>query len=230
MPAEVIPMTQASLPIDRCQHQHTTGLTHREAMQVGYSGLLGLGMPSVLAGRASAKSNGLTGAAPKQVLIVFLTGAASHHETFDMKPQAPAEVRGEFKPTSTSVPGLHVSEHLPELAKRAHQYAIVRSLSHGDNNHLMSTHYVLTGDLQPGGFFDKVASRTDWPCYSAACAYLRPRDDGIPSGTQSRPLSNFSCTPCTRSRFTSGFVEQRWLPYPVRLPLISAKYSGLSLK
>lgn len=182
MPAEVIPMTQASLQIDRCQHQHTTGLTRREAMQVGYSGLLGLGMPSVLAGRASAKSNGLTGAAPKQVLIVFLTGAASHHETFDMKPHAPAEVRGEFKPTSTSVPGLHVSEHLPELAKRAHKYAVVRSLSHGDNNHLMSTHYVLTGDLQPGGFFDKVASRTDWPCYSAACAYLRPRDDGIPSG------------------------------------------------
>jgi hypothetical protein len=58
----------------------------------------------------------------------------------------------------------------------------VRSLSHTDNNHLMSTHYVLTGEKQPGGFFDKVASRTDWPSYSSALAYLKPRNDGIPSG------------------------------------------------
>jgi hypothetical protein len=119
---------------------------------------------------------------PKQIVIVFLTGAPSHHDTFDMKPDAPAEVRGEFKPISTSVPGLHVCEHLPQLAARADKYATLRTLSHGDNNHLMSTHYVLTGELQPGGFFDKIASRTDWPDYAAASAYLRPRTDGIPSG------------------------------------------------
>jgi hypothetical protein len=115
-------------------------------------------------------------------VIVFLTGAASHHDTFDMKPDAPAEIRGEFHPIATSVPGLQVCEHLPRLAQRADKYAVIRSLSHGDNNHLMSTHYVLTGELQPGGFFDKVASRDDWPCYAAGCAYLRPRRDGIPSG------------------------------------------------
>lgn len=168
------------------RHQHRIGLTRRELLQVGYSGLLGIGLPSALASRAPAAEAGRTIALlphkPKQVLIVFLTGAASHHDTFDMKPDAPAEVRGEFNPIATSIPGLHVSEHLPQLAKRADKYAVIRSLSHEDNNHLMSTHYVLTGELQPGGFFDKVASRDDWPSYAAGCAYLRPRNDGIPSG------------------------------------------------
>ncbi|MEC7565179.1 MAG: DUF1501 domain-containing protein [Planctomycetota bacterium] len=155
-----------------------TGFTRREAMQVGYSGLLGLGLPSLLKNRLNAANT----TSPKSIIIVFLTGAPSHHDTFDMKPDAPAEVRGEFKPTSTTVPGLHICEHLPKLAALADKYAIVRSFSHKDNNHLMSTHYVLTGEWQPGGFFDKVASRTDWPAYSGGLAYMRPRKDGIPSG------------------------------------------------
>ena len=118
----------------------------------------------------------------KSLIIVFCTGAISHHDTFDMKPDAPLEIRGEFNPIQTPIPGTVICEHLPKLASRAHKYALVRSLSHKDNNHLMSTHHVLTGHLQPGAFFDKVASRDDWPCYSAGCEYLRPRTDGIPSG------------------------------------------------
>jgi len=167
-------------------HPHTIGMTRRELLQVGYSGLLGVGLPSLLSGRSMAAKATRPAAGlapnPKQIIIVFLTGAPSHHDTFDMKPDAPAEVRGDFKPISTSVPGLHVCEHLPQMAARADKYATLRTLSHGDNNHLMSTHYVLTGELQPGGFFDKIASRDDWPDYAAACAYLRPRTDGIPSG------------------------------------------------
>jgi len=160
-------------------HTHSPiGFTRREAMQIGYSGLLGLGLPSLLKNRLLAQSQ----TAPKSIIIVFLTGAPSHHDTFDMKPDAPAEIRGEFKPTATSTVGLHVCEHLPKLAAIADKYAVVRSLSHKDNNHLMSTHYVLTGEWQPGGFFDKVASRTDWPNYAGGLAYMRPRNDGIPSG------------------------------------------------
>ena len=160
-------------------HTHSPiGFTRREAMQIGYSGLLGLGLPSLLKNRLLAQSQ----IAPKSIIIVFLTGAPSHHDTFDMKPEAPAEIRGEFKPTATSTAGLHVCEHLPKLAAIADKYAVVRSLSHKDNNHLMSTHYVLTGEWQPGGFFDKVASRTDWPNYAGGLAYKRPRNDGIPSG------------------------------------------------
>src|SRR5262245_44550335 len=166
---------------NRVTHRHTIGVTRREILQVGYSGLLGVGLPAAL-GAATLSSKPVAEPRAKSIIIVFLTGAASHHDTFDMKPDAPVEIRGEFQPIATSTTGIHVCEHLPHLAARTHQYALVRSLSHRDNNHLMSTHHVLTGALQPGGFFDKVASRDDWPCYSAALAYLRPRHDGIPSG------------------------------------------------
>ncbi len=167
-------------------HRHPIGINRRELLQVGYSGLLGVGLSSFpvprVSGGETPRRNDKAAKGAKSVLIVFLTGAPSHHDTFDMKPEAPPEIRGEFKPIATSVPGIQVCEHLPLLAARAHQYALVRSLSHKDNNHLCATHHVLTGHPMPGAFFDKVASRDDWPCYSSARDYLRPRTDGVPSG------------------------------------------------
>jgi uncharacterized protein (DUF1501 family) len=159
-------------------HRHAIGLTRREALQVGYSGLLGLGLASLPASPAKAAS----ARRPKSVIVVFLTGAPSHLDTFDPKPDAPSELRGEFGTIPTRVAGLRVCEHLPRLAARADRYALVRSLSHRENNHLVATHHVLTGYQQPGAFFDKIASRDDWPCYSGALNYFRPRTDGVPTG------------------------------------------------
>jgi hypothetical protein len=193
-------------------HQHTVGLSRREVLQVGYSGLLGVGLPAALSGLAQA-SPAVPRTTPKSIVIVFLTGAASHHDTFDMKPDAPAEIRGEFKPVSTSVAGLHVCEHLPQLAARADRYAVVRTLSHSDNNHLMSTHHVLTGEKQPGGFFDKVASRDDWPSYSSALSFLQPRRDGIPSGVN---LPTFLLQgPLTWPGQHAGFLGTNYDPWQI---------------
>ncbi len=161
------------------RHRHTIGVNRRELLQVGFSGLLGIGLPTLLSQRAAG---GNTPRTPKSVIIVFLTGAPSHVDTFDMKPDAPPEVRGEFKAVASSLPGFPVSEHLPRLGARAHKYAVVRSLSHRENNHLVATHHLLTGHPQPGAFFDKVASRDDWPAYAGGLAYLRPRNDGVPTG------------------------------------------------
>ncbi len=99
-----------------------------------------------------------------------------------MKPDAPEAIRGEFKPIATNVPGLSICEHLPHLASMADRLAIVRSMSHTNLNHLNSTHMVLTGQNQPGAFFDKIASRDDYPCYASALDYLRPSRDGVPTG------------------------------------------------
>ncbi len=167
-------------------HRHTPGITRRELLQVGYSGLLGFGLSSLAARRTSAAGAQPSGDKPsrraKSVVLIFLTGAPSHLDTFDVKPDAPPEVRGEFKAIATKVPGLHVCEHLPRLAARADKYALVRSLSHRENNHLVATHHVLTGHPQPGAFFDKVASRDDWPSYASALDYAQPRHDGVPTG------------------------------------------------
>jgi uncharacterized protein (DUF1501 family) len=190
-------------------HRHTIGLHRREFLQVGYSALLGVGLSSLA---KAAKSAGPS-RRPKSVIIVFLTGAASHIDTFDPKPDAPPEVRGDFKPIATPVAGLHVGEHLPRLAARADKYAVVRSLSHRENNHLVATHHVLTGYAQPGAFFDKVASRTDWPCYSSGLSCLRPRNDGLPSGVN---LPTFLVEgPLTWPGQHAGFLGPRYDPWQI---------------
>jgi hypothetical protein len=165
-------------------HRHTIGVNRRELLQVGYTGLLGISWSSLLAqqSQAAAGKPAKTPRQGKSVILVFLTGAPSHLDTFDPKPEAAPEVRGEFKAHTTKTPGLLVCEHLPRLAARTDKYTVVRSLAHRENNHLVATHHVLTGYPQPGAFFDKVASRDDWPCYSSGLHYLRPRSDGIPCG------------------------------------------------
>lgn len=196
---------QSSMP-----HRHKTGITRRGWLQVGYSGVLGIGLSSLLGQRAVA-------AAPtrrtRSVILIWCTGAPSHIDMFDPKPDAPAEIRGEFRPIATRVPGLWIGEHLPRLAARADKYAIVRSLSHRENNHLVATHHLLTGYQQPGAFFDKVASRDDWPNYAAALDHLRPRNDGLPSGVN---LPTYMMEgPLTWPGQHAGFLGPRHDPWQI---------------
>jgi hypothetical protein len=196
-------------------HRHTTGLTRREVLQVGYSGLLGIGLTGLLAkqSRAASKTPGQAGKA-KSVVIVFLTGGPSHIDTFDVKPDAPSEIRGEFRPIATKIPGVPFCEHLPRFAARADKLAVVRSLSHPENNHLLATHHVLTGAAIPGGKFDQVASRNDWPNYAAGLDTLRPRNDGVPTGVN---LPTYLVEgPLTWPGQHAGFLGPRHDPWQVR--------------
>ena len=156
-------------------------LARRDFLTVGAGAAVGLAIPRP----GSAKTTGSGDAQAKSVILVNLTGGLSHIDSLDMKPEAPAEIRGEFKPIATAVPGIHVCEHLPQLAARMRHWAVVRSLSHGENGHLPGTHRLLTGATMPNQRqtdLDNVLSRRDWPCYAAALDHLRPRRDGIPSG------------------------------------------------
>lgn len=163
-------------------HRHRIGVSRREFLQVGYTGLLGFGLPSLLARRAEGGSNPVPHQRAKSVLLIFLTGAPSHIDMFDLKPNAPAEVRGSFEGIHTRTPGMQICEHLPLLANCSDKYAIVRSMTHGLPSHEHATHMLLTGiDKMPPGS-THMASRFDWPCYASALDHLRPRQDGIPSG------------------------------------------------
>jgi hypothetical protein len=157
-------------------------LSRRGFIQTGFSAALGLGLTRVLASRTSANTTNGPKPKAKSLIIVFLTGACSHIDTFDMKPEAPAEIRGQFKPIATTVPGLVVCEHLPKIAARMDRCTLVRSLAHHEDNHLLATHQVLTGMAIPNGIFDQIASRNDWPCYSGALDHFHPRNDGVPTG------------------------------------------------
>ena len=152
-------------------------LPRREAIQIGCSSVLGLGLPALLRGAAVERRRA------KSVVLVFLTGGASHIDTFDPKPDA-TDIRGEFKPINTSITGVQFTEHLPRLAKRADRLAIVRSMAHRDNRHLSGTHNTLTGAVQPfrgNSNEDKELDRRDWPCYGSAVAHLHSQQNGIPS-------------------------------------------------
>ena len=161
------------------KHAPTVQTTRRSILQLGCSGFLGLGLEGWLHSPVQAYS---ATRKPKSVILVFQTGAPSHIDTLDPKPQAPTEIRGEFGVSKTPIPGVLLSEHLPHLAARANKMTLVRSFAHKDNNHTAATHHLLTGSLQPGVRFDKPLSRDDWPCYGAGTAYLAPPPEGIPSG------------------------------------------------
>jgi len=156
---------------------HPVGVSRRELLQVGYSGLVGLGMASTLRAESTGAKQ-----SPKSVIVVFLTGAMSHIDTFDPKPDAVSEVRGQYGVINTKVPGYQVGELLPKMAARADRYAVVRSLAHADNNHTAATHHIITGAKQPGVRFDKPLSRDDWPVFAAGLSFLKPRHDGVPTG------------------------------------------------
>lgn len=192
-------------------------MTRRGFIQVGYSGLLGMGLPGLLAGRSAMASPGRTGRA-RSVIVILLSGGLGQHDSFDMKPEAPDGIRGEFQPIATSVPGIQFCEHLPRLAARADRLAIVRSMSHREGNHLVAVHHVLTGRPSfPRGAsdLDRVASRDDFPCYSAVLDKVRPRDDGVPNGV-ALPLKLIE-GPLTWPGQDAGFLGPRHDPWQLRV-------------
>lgn len=155
-------------------------LTRRVAVQAGALGL-GLGIGDLAKFRhlhASAQSS-----KAKSVIFVFLTGGLSQHDSFDPKPDAPSEIRGEFRPIASKVAGLQICEHLPLLAERADRFALVRSMQTLSDGHEVACHMMLTGRLDlPAGFsLDNVPSPNEWPSIPAQVTYAyRQRPGALP--------------------------------------------------
>jgi uncharacterized protein (DUF1501 family) len=164
-------------------------LARREFIQIGYSTMLGTGLANLAVGQARAAESSRSSAPgrtprAKSVLFLFLFGGPSHLDTFDLKPEAPAEFRGEFRPIGTAVSGLQICEHLPRMAQRMDRWALVRTMtcnpSFGD--HRLAVQGLLGGiDELPVGA-GLAASRRDWPCWCAGVEYARPSNDPVPSG------------------------------------------------
>ena len=191
--------------------------TRREFVQVGFSGLLGMSLPGLLAGRSAVGATKATGRA-KSVIVILLSGGLGQHDAFDMKPEAPDGIRSEFQPIATKVPGIQFCEHHPGLAARSDQLAVVRSMSHPEGNHLVAVHHVLTGHPSfPRGAsdLDRVASRDDFPCYASVVDKVRPPGGGIPSGV-ALPTKLIE-GPLTWPGQDAGFLGPRHDPWQLRL-------------
>jgi hypothetical protein len=117
------------------------GLTRRAALKAGFLGLAGLGLPEYMRARGTQPS----ASDDKAVILIWLDGGPSQLETYDPKPDAPAEFRGPFPATKTAVPGVLVSSLLPETAKRLDRVSLVRSLHHDNGDHFAAAHWMTTG-------------------------------------------------------------------------------------
>src|SRR5262245_10934743 len=124
-------------------------VSRRDVLQLGALGVCGLSLPDLLQARSAAGTPGTSATRrpgrAKSCIIIFQQGGPAQHDTFDMKPDAPAEVRGEFKSIATSVPGYRVCELMPMLARQMHHCTVVRSVCHTDTQHNNAGYTVLTG-------------------------------------------------------------------------------------
>ena len=161
-------------------HPH---LARRTALPAGAIGILGLGMNHLL-GLREARAQAPTAAGfgrAKACIFIFLSGGLSQHESFDPKPEAPEEIRGEFRPIATRTAGLHICEHLPLLAERSSTWALCRSLTHGSNDHSAAHHIMLTGRSElPRGFQPNAPSPTDHPSIAALVNRVAPAQHNLP--------------------------------------------------
>ena len=162
--------------------QQTRAVSRRAALQIGAFG--GLSLPQLWKGEANAASviSGSGFGKAKRCIFLFMWGGPSQLDTFDMKPDAPAEIRGDFKPISTRTPGLLMCEHFQRLANMTDKVAIVRSFTHDDPAHLSSGHTTVTGQLPPVNKSDaEPPSENDTPHFGAVMSHLRPAEQALPS-------------------------------------------------
>ena len=172
------------------------GVTRRDLMQVGALSLFtGMSLPRMLRA-ADAAPNRKTRA--KSVILFNLLGGPSHMDMFDLKPNAPKEIRGEFQPISTSVPGIQICEHLPNVAKLMHKATLIRTITHRYNSH--DPLPIMTG--YTGGNAQLPAQPTDPPDIGAICQYLKRGPRELPGAV---------CMPCYPGWGQNGY--RRGGPY-----------------
>jgi hypothetical protein len=205
-------------------------VTRREVLRLGGVGLGAL-LPSWFQSRAGAAERPKTFGRAKSVIILYLHGGHAQQETWDPKPDGPSPERGEFGAIATSVPGVRVSELLPRSAKIVHRLAILRSLSHGNANHVQASLTAMTGHSHPPeeeAKGDFPPSQTDFPSFGAVYSMLRPTPR-LPTWVQIGPLMRrFNGTVLhgqspgfLGNRFGPLVIDQDLLPADVRVGAVA---------
>jgi len=149
------------VPMSRKVHDHCDGVARRDFLRIGALAPIGLSMGHFLGASKAWGSEGKGRA--KSVILVYLGGGLSHHDSFDMKPDAPIEIRGKYTPIKTDVTGLHICELMPQMARTMKKVALIRSGSHNNDHHETATNWVLSGRF--GSMFG------DYPAMGAVAAH-----------------------------------------------------------
>jgi hypothetical protein len=200
--------------------------SRREVLRLGASCGLGLTLPDLLRAQTQARP---TAAAPtfgqaKSVIVLYLHGGHAQQETWDPKPEGPAPARGEFGAIATSLPGVRFSELLPRSARLAHKLAVIRSLSHGNANHVQASMNAMTGHGHPPqaeARGDFPPSTTDFPPFGAVLSRLRPPSP-LPAWVQIGPLMRRNNGTVLHGQLP-GFLGPRYSPLAVDQDLLPAQ-------
>jgi hypothetical protein len=180
----------------------------RDLLRLGGLGAFGLSLPGLL--RAA---DGPAAPPARSCVLFLLHGGPSQLDTFDMKPAAPDNVRGEFKPVATSVPGTRICEHLPRLAARTHLYTIVRSMTHTAINHNTATYTVTTGHAPLRDLIAFTPTENDFPHLGAQVTYARPARRTVPTAVSlPDPVTD---GPYTTPGQNGGFLGAGYAPFTV---------------
>jgi len=163
--------------------RYCDGLKRRELLRAGALAFAGLTLPDLLRLEEATAQTASTISQPKikSVVILYLSGGPSQLDMWDLKPEAPEEIRGTFNPIATNVPGIQISEHMPRMAQLVDKCTIVRSMSHNEADHLRSGYWVMTGGrltrpiVQASGM-----KREDRPHIGSALSYLLHANSSVP--------------------------------------------------
>ena len=182
--------------------------SRRDFLRVGMAGMGSVGLPAILAAKAAAAAAGRP-TKDTAVILLWLDGGPSHMDLYDLKPDAPAEYRGIWRPIRTNVPGLEIGELLPKQAAVADKFSILRSLHHDNGDHFTAAHYVLTGRGGPNG--SNTAGKN--PGVGAiAGALCGPRKPGIPPYIAVPHASSVGLRP---GYFGGSYLGSRTNPFEV---------------
>src|SRR5262245_8900655 len=195
------------VPFGRNSAPRYDGVTRRHALTIGASGLLaGLTLPRLFQWQATAATS--TPGKAKACIFLFLEGGPSTIDMWDLKPDAPVEIRGPYKPIKTNVTGTLIGEHLPRCARLADKYTILRSHSHNDNGHTTGYHYVMSG--YRADFADGTNSRKPNNVLYPSCGSIVARELG-PRGA----LPPYMNLPHPMTSGGPGFYGAAYAPFVI---------------
>lgn len=152
-------------------------------------------------------ANDQTSKSQKSLIYVFLHGGLSTIDTFDMKPDAPAEYRGEFKQGDTAVPGIRICDQLPSIGKQMNKLSLIRSFRHNNSDHGPADHYMLTGYFPQAGFNGGLSPNNHRPAIGSIISKLVPANQGVPPYV-CVPKMHSSCGPAYLGPTASPFVVE----------------------
>jgi hypothetical protein len=187
-------------------------LTRRGMLRIGGLAPLGLSLSSLLGAKA-AKTSGTFGKA-KRCLLLYMWGGPSHIDLFDMKPDAPSELRGPFNPVATKVPGIRISELMPKLGGVVDKIGFIRSVTHTDNNHSTGAHWMLTGHKHPESRENFGARPSDYPHIGSIVSKFSPARNGLPTFVALPEVIGTTAGFVTPGQ-NAGFLGRRYDPFVV---------------